>query len=331
MRRREVIAALLLGAVAACPVGAQAQQAGRLKRIGILHPSSRAVLTSVGWQAFESGLRELGLVEARDFVFEHRFIEDRERLPEAAAELVGTGVDVIIVRGPVPMLAAKAATTRIPIVMAASSSDPIAEGLIASFARPGGNITGVTYAVSPERLAKQIDILREAVGPISRIAVLWDLDLELYLRWAPSLEQAAGQLGLRILGPFEVRTLDDLDPAFTAMREQGADAVLTSVASVLVSNQRRIADLGLRHRLAIMGAFREFPHAGTLISYGPNIAALNRRVAVYVAKILSGAKPEELPVENPTTYDLVVNLKTAKALGITIPPALLIRADEVIE
>ena len=279
-----------------------------------------------------NGLREQGLLEGRSFIFEHRFAEDLRHLPWMAAELAEMGVDIIVVRGPVPMRAAKAATTTIPIVMAASSSDPVREGLIASFARPGGNITGVTFAVSPDRFAKQLDILKEAVGPISRVAVLWDLDLELYREtWASTLEGAAGQLGLRILGPFHVRSIDDLDAAFTAMREQSAEAVLTSAASVLVSNQRPIADLGLRHRLAIMSAFREFPQAGTLISYGPNIAAINRRVADYVVKILSGTKPQELPVENPTTYDLVINLKTAKALGISIPPALLIRADEVIE
>ena len=330
MRRREVIA--LAGAAAWCTTAGQAQHPVKLKRIGVLHPSSSAVLSSSGWQAFALGLREQGVFEGRDFVFEHQFVEDLGRMPSMASELVERRVDVIVVRGPAPMLAARSATTTIPTVMAASSSDPIGEGLIASFARPGGNITGVTYAVSPERFAKQIDVLREAVGPISRVAVLWDLDLELYRRsWAPTLEQAAGQLGLRILGPFEVRRFDDLDPAFAAMREQGAEAVLTSVASVLVSNQRWVAELGLRHRLPIMSAFRELPHAGTLISYGPNIAAINRRVAQYVAKILGGAKPDELPVENPTTYDLVINLKTANALGLTIPPALLIRADEVIE
>ena len=216
--------------------------------------------------------------------------------------------------------------------MAAGSIDPVGEGLIANFARPGGNITGLTYSDSTERFAKELDVVREAVGPISRIAILWDLDAEYYRRsWSPAIERAAGQLGLRILGPFQVRNAADLERAFEAMSEQQAEAVLVSAGSVAFPSRTRIAGLGVRHRLPIVAAFKEFPQAGSLISYGPNIVAIHRRAAAFVGKILKGSNPSELPVENPITYELVINLKTAKALGLTIPPALLIRADEVIE
>jgi putative tryptophan/tyrosine transport system substrate-binding protein len=332
MKRREVIAAGLAFAATNWPLTLPAQQASRLKRVGVLHPGPHAVLNTHGWRAFEHGLREEGFLEGRDFEFEHRFAEDLGHLSSMAAELVEANVAVILVRGPVPMQAAKVATATIPIVMAASSTDPVGEGLIASFARPGGNITGITYAVSAERFAKQLELLKESVGPISRVAVLWDLDAELYRRtWAPTLERAASQLGLRILGPFEVRHVGDLDDAFTRMKEARAEAVFASAASVIAPNAKLIGELGIRHRLPIISAFKEFPQAGTLISYGPNIAAIYQRAAVFVGKILAGSKPSDLPVENPTTYDLVINLKTANALGLTIPLSLEAQADEVIE
>src|SRR6266567_4432369 len=281
MRRREVIT-LLGGAAATWSLPAHTQQAGKMYRVGVLNPGPS--VTTPQSEALEQALREVGFVEGRNLMFERRFAEGNlERLPAMAAELVGINVDVIVVMGPAPMQAAKAATTKIPIVMDAGSIDPVGEGLIASFARPGGNITGLTYSDSPERFAKELDVLKEAVGPISRIAILWDLDAEYYRRsWSPVMERAAGQLGLR-------------------------------------------------HRLPIVAGFKEFPQAGSLISYGPNRVAISRRAAAFVGKSLKGSTPGELPVENPTTYDLVINLKTAKALGLTIPPALLIRADEVIE
>jgi putative tryptophan/tyrosine transport system substrate-binding protein len=329
MRRRDFIA--LLGGAATWPLAAQGQQAGKMYRVGVLNPGLD--VTNPQSEALEQGLREEGFVEGRNLIFEHRFAEGNlERLPAMAAELVGMNVDVIVVRGPVPMQAAKAATAKIPIVMAAGSIDPVGEGLIASFARPGGNITGLTYSDSSERFAKELDVLREAVGPISRIAILWDLDAEYYRRsWSPAIDRAAGQLGLNILGPFRVRNAADFERAFAAMTEERAEAVLVSAGSVSFPNRARIGELGIRHRLPIVAAFKEFPEAGSLISYGPNIAAIYRRAAAFVGKILKGANPGELPVENPTTYDFVINLKTAKALGLTIPPALLIRADEVIE
>src|SRR6266536_2923980 len=328
MRRREFIT--LFCSAAAWPLAAGAQQPGKMYRVGVLNPCPDAITPA--WEAFEHGLREQGFVEGRNLSFEHRFAEGNlERLPTMAAELVGMNVDVIVVRGPAPMQAAKAATAKIPIVMVGGSSDPVGEGLIASFARPGGNITGLTYADSAERFAKELDVLKEAVGPISRVAILWDLDVEYYRRsWSPIMERAGGQLGLHILGPFQVRNAD-FERAFAAMTEQRAEAVLVAAGSMGFYNRTRIGELGLRHQLPIVAAFKEFPQAGSLISYGPNLVAYYRRSAAFVGKILKGSTPGELPVENPTTYDLVINLKTAKALGLTIPPALLIRADEVVE
>src|SRR5712672_62130 len=236
---------------------------------------------------------------SRNLIFEHRFAEgDLERLLAMAAELVEMNVDVIVVMGPAPMQAAKAATTKIPIVMDAGSIDPVGEGLIASFARPGRNITGLTYSDSPERFAKELQVLKDAVGPISRVAILWDLDAEYYRQsWSPIMERAAGQLGLRILGPFQVRNAADIERAFVAMTEQRAEAVLVSAGSVAFPNRTRIGELGVRHRLPIVAAFKEFPHAGSLISYGPNRVAISRRAAAFVGKILKGSNPNELPVE----------------------------------
>src|SRR5436190_2853633 len=241
MRRREFIT-LVGGAAVAWPLTAHAQQAGKMYRVGVLNAGPDSITPQ--WQAFEQGLREEGFVEGRNLIFEHRFAEGNlERLPAMAAELVGMDVDVIVVRGPAPMQAAKAATTKIPIVMDAGSIDPVGEGLIANFARPGGNITGLTYSDSTERFAKELDVVREAVGPISRIAILWDLDAEYYRRsWSPAIERAAGLLGLRILGPFQVRNAADLERAFEAMSEQQAEAVLVSAGSVAFPSRTRIAE-----------------------------------------------------------------------------------------
>jgi putative ABC transport system substrate-binding protein len=240
MKRREFIT-LVGGAAAAWPLTAHAQQAGNMYRVGVL--SAGLDVITPQRQAFEQGLREEGFVERRNLIFEHRFAEgDLERLPAMAAELVEMNVDVIVVMGPAPMQAAKAATTKIPIVMDAGSIDPVGEGLIASFARPGGNITGLTYSDSPERFAKELQVLKEAVGPISRVAILWDLDAEYYRRsWSPIMERAAGQLGLRILGPFQVRSAADIERAFVAMTEQRAEAVLVSAGSVAFPNTNRRA------------------------------------------------------------------------------------------
>jgi putative ABC transport system substrate-binding protein len=330
MRRREFMFAL--AGAAAWPLAARAQQTTKVHRIGVLSPGyRRSGAPTVS--AFEQGLRELGYVECHNFIFEYRFGEGQhERLPALATELVHMNVDVIVVMGPIPIPAAKAATSKIPIVMIAGSSDPIGEGLIASFARPAGNITGLTYAASPERFGKQLALLKEAVGHVSRVGVLWDLDIEHFRRaWAPALEQAASQLGVQIEGPFLVRDAGDFEPEFAAMTQQHVDAVLVAAGGVAFESRARIAALALQNRLPMMAAFSVFPRAGSLMSYGPDFADLYHRAAAYVDKILKGDKPGELPVEQPTKYELVINLKTAKSLGLNIPISLLASADEVIE
>ena len=216
--------------------------------------------------------------------------------------------------------------------MAAGSSDPIGEGYITSFAQPGGNITGLTYAVSSERLQKQLEILKEAVGPLSRVGIWWDGDPDLYRRsWAPALDEAARQLGLEMDGPFLVHKPEDFEGAFASMTERRAQAAIVASSSITFAHRHRVARAALKYRLPVMAAFRELPQAGMLMSYGPNIAAIYHRAASYADKVLKGTPPGEIPVEQPTKYDLVINLKTAGALGLTIPPTLLARADEVIE
>jgi len=279
------------------------------------------------------GLSELGYVEGKNLTLEARFAAgDLDRLPLLAAELAAMNVDVIVVIGPAPMRAAKSAAQGIPIVMVAGSSDPVAEGLIASFARPSGNITGLTYAVSSERFGKQLEILKEAIGSFSRVAVLWDADPELFRRsWAPALEAAARQLEFQIEAPFLVRKLDDFESAFTAMAERQVEAVVVTASSIIYENRERVAEIALQRRLPTMAAFREFPASGILMSYGPNLPSIFRRAAAFIDKIVKGTPPGDIPVEQPTKYDLVINLRTAKALGLTIPGTVIARADEVIE
>jgi putative tryptophan/tyrosine transport system substrate-binding protein len=330
MRRREAIALLVGGA--AWPLMVRAQQTGGLHRIGVLGAGYNTAGAPT-WIAFEEALRQLGYIEGSNIIFERRFGEGQhDRLPALAAELASMNVDVIVVLGPTPVPAAKTATSTIPIVMIAGSSDPIGEGLIASFARPGGNITGLTYAASAERFGKQLALLKETIGRVTRVGVLWDVDIEHFRRaWAPALQQAADQLAVQIEGPFLVGDERDFEPAFAAMFQQRVEAALVSAAGVAFERRARVSELALQNRLPIMAAFRQFPQAGSLMSYGPDFIDVYRRAATYVHKILKGERPAELPVEQPTKYELVINLKTAKLLGLTIPNSLLASADEVIE
>jgi len=329
MRRREFIA--LLGTSPAWTLTVVAQ-AEKVYRIGVLTSASQRSDTPT-WATFVRALRDLGYVEGQNLVFERRSGEGHlERLAGMAAELASMNVDVIVVFGPGPIHAAKAATSNIPIVMIAGSSDPIGEGLTASFARPGGNITGLTYAASSDRFGKQLQILKEAIGRVSRVGVLWDLELEYFQRaWAPALGEAAGQLGIEIAGPFLVRDENEFGPAFGAMGQQAVDAVLVAAGGTSYNSRALVAQLALHNRLPAIAAFREFPQVGLLLSYGPDLLDLYRRAAGYVHKILKGDRPSELPVEQPTKYQLVINLKIAKVLGVAIPTSLLVRADEVIE
>jgi putative ABC transport system substrate-binding protein len=281
---------------------------------------------------FRQGMRDLGYVEGRNFVLEFRDAEGKlERLPALAAELVALKVDVIMVGGTLAALAAKQATTTIPIVFA-SAVDPVADGLVTSLARPGGNVTGLS-ALAPELAGKRLELLKQAVPGVGRVAVLWqpggfgertvnDLRRE--------ADVAARALGVR-LQFFEARGPDDFDRAFSDMANARASATTLLGGTMFLIERRRLVDLAAKNRLPAVYGLREYVDAGGLMSYGPNNADLFRRAATYVVKILKGAKPGDLPVEQPTKFELVINLKTAKALGITIPQSVLGRADEVIQ
>ena len=234
--------------------------------------------------------------------------------------------------GPQPLEAARKATKTIPLVMIASSSDPVAEGVALSLARPGGNITGLTYAVSSDRFGKQLELLKSAVGRIARVAVLWDLDLEMFRRfWAAPLADAGRMLGLEVQEPVRVTDAQGLPAAFALMKQRRADAILVATGGPLNAARARVGEFAIQYRLPTIAAFKALPRAGLLMSYGPDLPDIHRRAAGYVDRILKGARPGDLPIELPTKYELVINLKTAKALELTIPQTLLQRADEVIQ
>ena len=318
--------ALTLCLVAA-PLAADAQQIGKVPRIGFLGATSasgyRALL-----EAFRQGLRDLGYVEGKNLVIEFRWAEGRyDRLPALAAELVGLQVDLLVCHGTPGTWAAKRATTTIPIVMAATG-DAIGSGLVASLARSGGNITGTTH-FSPEINAKRLELLKEAVPRLRRVAVLVNPDdpgTAPILR-AMALTATSLKLELQL---FEARGPSEFERAFAAMAQRRSEALVTMNDPMLMSNAGGLAALAAQRRLPSVG-FKEFAQAGGLMAYGVDFPGLYRHAAVFVDKILKGAKPADLPVEQATKFELVINLKTAKAFGLTIPPSLLMRADEVIE
>ena len=330
MRRREFIGAIaLLGGAAAFPFAARAQQAGKVPRIGWLGGPTRESAEPFT-RAFQRGLKDLGWVEGQNIVIEWRFAGGTaERLPDLAAELVRLRVDLIVVPSTPTALAAKNATGTIPLVTV-GGGDPVGLGLVASLAQPGGNFTGLTSNVGPEIAGKQLELLKETVPKVSQTAVLWNPATPgnaLALREA---EIAARTLGLE-LQLVEARSLDDFDGAFAAMTAKRAGALLVLGDVMFVTHRIRLADLAAKSRLPAMYVHREYVEAGGLMSYGPMITELFRRAATYVDKILKGAKPADLPVEQPAKFELVVNLKAAKALGLEISPAMLAIADEVIE
>ena len=334
MDRRTFLNAVA-GSLIATPFAATAQQAGKTYRIGFLSPAAPPArgLGAENEESFAQGLRELGYVEHRNIVIERRYAEGPlERLPGLAAELVRLACDVIVVAGPGPVSAVRGATTRIPVVMVFGSADPVGEGLVASLARPDGNLTGLTYAVSPDRFGKQLELLKAAAPGVSRVAVWWDTDMALFQQtWATPLDTAARQLGLQVLPPVQVLDRARAEGAFASIKEQRADALLVVLAGPTRGYRGHVAELAVRNRLPTMAALKEFTRDGGLISYGPDLPAAYRRAASYVDRILKGANPGDLPIELPTKYELVINLKTAKALGLTIPRSLLLRADEVIQ
>ena len=325
--RREFIATLAGGLVAA-PLAAEAQQAAKVPRIGYLF--SNLATPSHLWEAFRQGLRDLGYVEGRNVVIEYRDAEGKlDRLPALAAELVALKVDVIVAPATPATVAAKQATKTIPIVFAVVS-DPVTSGLVTSLARPGGNVTGLTV-LEPELVGKRLELLKQVVPGVSRVAVLWHpgaVGERTEKDVLKEAEAAARALGVP-LQFVEARGPADFDRAFLDMTRASAGALTVLESTVFFVERRHLVDLAAKNRLPAVYGLREFVDAGGLMAYGPNQPDLFRRAATYVDKILKGAKPGDLPVEQPTKFELVINLKTAKDLGLTIPPSLLQRAEVI--
>jgi putative ABC transport system substrate-binding protein len=328
---RRAFIGTLTGGLLAAPLAAEAQQAAKVPRIGYLALNLAA--SPHLHEAFRQGLRDLGYVEGRNVVIEYRDAEGKfERLPALAAELVALKVDVIVAAAGTPLaLAAKQATRTLPIVFIAVA-DPVTSGLVTSLARPGGNVTGLTN-VAPDLVGKGLELIKQAVPGVSRVAVLWQpgaVPERTAKNMLKEAEVAARALGVR-LQVVEARGPDDFDRAFSEITRARASALTVFGSSMFFSERRRLVDLAAKNRLPAVYQWREGVDAGGLMAYGPNIPDLFRRAAGYVDKILKGAKPADLPIEQPTKFELVINLKTAKALGLTIPQSLLQRADQVIE
>jgi putative tryptophan/tyrosine transport system substrate-binding protein len=329
LHRREFIT-LLGGAAAASiawPLAAIAQQSGKLRTIGFLGPNTRSGASD--WvAALAQRLRELGWIEGRTVTIEYRWAEGREeRLAEIAAEFVRLKVDVIVTSGTPAVMASKQATSVIPIVFA-TAGDPVGSGLVASLARPGGNVTGLATLVA-DLAGKRLELLREIVPGLGRLAIMGNASNPFTVLELDEVQAAAGTLGLEVV-TLEIRRAQDIAPAFEALKSR-ADALYVCTDALANTNRIRISTSALGVRLPTMHGSRDYVEAGGLMSYGPNYPDLFRRSADYVDKILHGAKPGDIPVEQPTKYELVLNLTTAKALGLTVSPTLLARADEVIE
>jgi putative ABC transport system substrate-binding protein len=329
-QRRKLLAALGLCALAA-PLSAFAQQPGKVRRIGFLAARLRSTASSpdVYYDAFVQGMRELGYVEGKNLVIEWRYAEQKyERLPALAAELVRLNVEVIVTHGSPATQAAQRASASIPIVTAAVI-DPVGSGFAASLARPGGNITGLSL-ITIDASPKQMELLKLMLPALSRVAVLVDSGNSGHPGILKSLQAAARQVGAKVL-PVDARSPEEIERGFAAVKRDRADAVIILVDSFFVGQRRQVAEHAARNRLPSMFSFREDVAAGGLMSYGQNLADYYRQAAAYVDKILKGARPGELPIEQPVRFHLAVNRKTAKALGLAIPQELLLRADEVIE
>jgi len=326
-RRRFLLAT---GALLAAPLSSTAQQPqAKIARIGFL-----GVSTPAAWgprvDAFRTGLRDLGYVEGKNVVIEFRFAEGKfDRLPELAAELVRLKVDVIVTHTVPGALAAKqaTATNRIPVVMT-NVGDAVGTGIVASLARPGGNITGDTFFVT-ELVAKRLEVLKDAIPRAHRVAVLANPDNAGTGPPLQAMEMAAKRLNVALL-KFDARSHAALDSAFAAMTKENVDALTVIEDVALIPSNKRIAELAVKQRLPSI-SFIEYADTGGLFGYGPNILALYRRAAAFVDKILKGAKPADIPIERPTTFEFIINMKTARALGVTIPQAVLLRADRMIE
>jgi ABC-type uncharacterized transport system substrate-binding protein len=326
MITRRAFVRVWAGAATLFPITAESEAAEKVRRIGLLM-STTPVAASHLVVAFADSLRELGHVEGKNVVFEYRWAQGKpELLTEMAADLVQQNVDVIVASSQVPALAAKRATTTIPIVMV-NATDPVEVGLVASLARPGGNVTGLSQQITPEIRAKQVQLLKEAIPRGLRVAVLHSPATTVGLREY----EAAGQAFQLRIQFVEVSGADDLERAFKMMAKDRVDAMLVPGDTLLFTERRRVALLAREHRLPGIYSLREYTEAGGLMSYSARLSQQFRRAAIYVDKILRGAHPATLPVEAPSQYELVINMTTAKALGITIPQSLLVRADEIIQ
>src|SRR5215472_3530753 len=325
MRRRDFIT--LLGGAAAWPLAARAQQAGKLPTIGILGPTTPSAQAQEV-AAFVQRLRELGWIEGRNLAIEVRWAQGRpERYAEIAAEFVRLKVDAILTQTTPPAVAAKQATSVIPIVFA-SAGDPVGSGLVASLARPGGNVTGLSSQAG-DTTGKRVELLREVAPGLRRLAILGNVGNPFSVLEIGEVQAAARTLGLEAVTA-EIRRAEDIEPAFDSFPGH-AEALFVSGDPLFFNNRIRINTLALAGRLPTMHNFREYVEAGGLMSYGPNLPDQYRHAAEFVDKILRGTKPADIPVEQPTKFDLAVNLTTARALGLTIPESFLTRADEVIE
>ena len=326
MDRRALIAAGVV--LLAVPIATEAQPAAKVYRIGYLGTGSS---TSGFHEAFRQGLRELGWVEGQNIVIDYRFADGRfDRLPDLAIELVQLKVDIIVASPTPAALAARNATRSIPIVMV-NVGDPVGLGLVAGLARPAGNVTGTAFDVGLETFGKVLELLKEAIPKARDVAVLSNpANPAQALAIRDQLKVAAQSLGLRLLLR-EARGPDQFGPAFADIAKERVDALLVVAESLFLLHRTTLAELALKYRLPTMYGLREGVVVGGLMSYGPNLAHNSRRAATYVDKILKGAKPGDLPVEQPTKFELVINLKTARALGLTIPQSVLGRADEVIQ
>ena len=322
MRRREFIA--LVGGGVAASTGAPPERPNRVWRVGVLHAVPDQA--SLGFTAFRKKLAEFGYVEGQNIVFEYRWSDQAQLLPTLAAELTDLKMDAIVTADATATLVVKQATKDIPIVAAVFTEDPVAAGLVESLRRPGGNLTGISI-LAPEMSGKRLELLREIVPGLTRVAVLWSRQVPYHVALLRETDEAAQALGLAAV---PIESSEDMEEAFQRIVKQHVGAV-DVLQSAQFARRAKIAELGLKYQLPTIAGSDSFAQHGGLIKYGPNVSDNFRQAAVYVDKILKGAKPADLPVAQPTKFELVINLKTANALGLTIPPTLLARVDEVIE
>ena len=330
MISRPAFVASLTSGLLAAPLAAEAQQLTGVARIGFLAAAASG-MSSPELDAFREGLRELGWLEGQNIVVDYRFVRGRfHRLPDLAAELVQLKVDIIGAEATQGVAAAKNATETIPIVMISGSADPVGLGFVASLARPGGRVTGLSYSVGPEIVGKQLELLKEIVPKVRRVAILSNPANPVQPLLIREVDAAARSLGIQ-LQLLEVRDPNEIEGAFAAMAKQRVGALLVVPDAMFVAHRTRLTALAAKGRLPAAYGLRPDVVAGGLMSYGPSLRDLYRRSATYVDKILKGAMPGDLPVEQPAKFELVINLKTAKALGLPLPQALLQRADEILQ